>query len=180
GLRREGAVESETLPPGVTESELLAACVGPDLDNITATAVLSELRTSCLYLHYDGARYCFKKDPNVTKLIEDAESQVSRNPEEVKSRIRDMLTQRLAGHRAAVVWPVKTQDLPDEDPTFLIGYLPLEFAAEGKAEQERVAKELFSKYGDRPRKYRNGVGLAIPERKQIEALRRAVRYLLAI
>ncbi|MBM3300231.1 MAG: ATP-binding protein, partial [Deltaproteobacteria bacterium] len=45
GLRREGSGD-ETLPPGVTESELLAACVGPDLDNITATAVLSELRNS--------------------------------------------------------------------------------------------------------------------------------------
>ncbi len=180
GLRREGAGEGEPLPPGVTESELLTACVGPDLDNITATAVLSELRTACLCLHYDGVRYCFKKDPNVTKLIEDAESEVSRNPEEIKGRIREMLTQRLAGHRAATVWPGKTQDLPDEDPTFLVGYLPLEFAAESKAEQDRVAKELFSKYGDRPRKYRNGVGLAIPEKKQIEALRRAVRYLLAI
>ncbi|MBI3798062.1 MAG: DUF499 domain-containing protein, partial [Deltaproteobacteria bacterium] len=180
GLRREGAGEGEMLPSGVTESELLTACVGPDLDNITATAVLSELRTVCLYLHYDGVRYCFKKDPNVTKLIEDAESEVSRNSEEIKGRIRDMLTQRLAGHRAAMVWPGKTQDLPDEDPTFLVGYLPLEFAAESKAEQDRIAKELFSKYGDRPRKYRNSVGLAIPEKKQIEALRRAVRYLLAI
>jgi hypothetical protein len=27
----------------------------------------SELRNTCLYLHYDGVRYCFKKDPNVTK-----------------------------------------------------------------------------------------------------------------
>jgi hypothetical protein len=133
-----------------------------------------------LYLHFDGVRYCFKKDPNVTKLIEDAENEVARHPEEVKGRIKEMLTQRLAGHRAAEVWPVKTQDMPDEDPTFLIGYLPLEFAAESKTEQERLAKEFFAKYGDRPRKYRNGLGLAISEKKQIEALRRAVRYLLAI
>lgn len=180
GLRREGNEGSETLPPGVTESELLATCVGPDLDNITATAVLSDLRTACLYLHFDGIRYCFKKDPNVTKLIEDAENEIARRPEEVKGRIKEMLTQRLAGHRAAEVWPVKTQDIADEDPTFLIGYLPLEFAGESKAEQERLAKEFFAKYGDRPRKYRNGLGLAIPEKKQIEALRRAVRYLLAI
>lgn len=180
GLRRDGNEGSETLPPGVTESELLATCVGPDLDNITATAVLSELRTACLYLHYDGVRYCFKKDPNVTKLIEDAENQVARNSEEVKGRVKELLTQRLAGHRATEVWPVKTQDIPDEEPTFLVGYLPLEFAAENKTEQERIAKEFFAKYGDRPRKYRNGIGLAIPEKKQIEALRRAVRYLLAI
>lgn len=186
GLRRESSGETEMLPPGVTESELLAACVGPDLDNITATAVLSELRTSCLYLHYDGVRYCFKKDPNVTKLIEDAEQEVSREEAQakghgpVRAKIRELLDQRLAGHHAAVVWPTKSQDIPDEDPRFLVGYLPLEFAGEPKADQERQAMDLLSKYGERPRRYRNGLGLAIPERKSIEALRRAVRYLLAI
>jgi hypothetical protein len=186
GLRRPGGSEGETLPPGVTESELLAACVGPDLDNITATAVLSELRTSCLYLHHDGIRYCFKKDPNVTKLVEDAEQEVAREETQgkgqgpVRGRIRELLDQRLAGHRSAVIWPAKPLDLPDEDPTFLIGYLPLEFAAEAKTEQERVATVLFANHGDKPRRYKNGVALSIPEKKQIEALRRAVRYLLAI
>lgn len=186
GLRREGAGDAETLPPGVTENELLAACVGPDLDNITATAVLSELRNACLYLHYDGVRYCFKKDPNVTKLIEDAEQSVSREEAQgqgrgpVREKIREMLDARLAGHHTAVVWPGKSQDIPDEDPRFLVAYLPLEFAGESKSDQERQAKEYLSKYGDRPRRYRNGLGLAIPDKKQIEALRRAVRYLLAI
>jgi hypothetical protein len=184
GLRREAA--GDTLPPGVTENELLAACVGPDLDNITATAVLSELRNSCLYLHYDGVRYCFKKDPNVTKLIEDAEQTIAREEAQahgngpVRSQIKKMLEERLAGHHAAQVWPAKSQDIPDEEPRFVVAYLPLEFAAEGKAEQERLAKEYLAKYGDRPRRFRNGLGLAIPDKKQIEALRRAVRYLLAI
>lgn len=84
GLKREGSGSDETLPPGVTENELLAACVGPDLDNITATAVLSELRNTCLYLHYDGVRYCFKKDPNVTKLIEDTEQTVAREDSQAR------------------------------------------------------------------------------------------------
>jgi len=185
GLRREGSGSDETLPPGVTENELLAACVGPDLDNITATAVLSELRNTCLYLHYDGVRYCFKKDPNVTKLIEDEEQTVAREDSQarghgpVRSQIKEMLDARLAGH-TAIVWPAKSQDIPDEDPRFLVAYLPLEFAAEGKPEQDRQAKDYLTKYGDRPRRFRNGLGLAIPEKKQIEALRRAVRYLLAI
>jgi hypothetical protein len=91
-----------------------------------------------------------------------------------------MLDARLAGHHTAIVWPAKSQDIPDEDPRFLVAYLPLEFAAEGKAEQDRQAREYLAKYGDRPRRFRNGLGLAIPEKKQIEALRRAVRYLLAI
>jgi hypothetical protein len=180
GLRRGGAVEGETLPPGVTEAELLASCVGPDMDNITATAVLSELRNACLYLHYDGVRYCFKKEPNVTKLIEDAEQQVARSPDAIKAHAREMLDKRLAGQRAAIVWPVKSQDLPDEEPQFLVGYVPLEFTEQSKDEQERWAKNVLFNYGGRPRKYRNGVGLAIPDKRQIESLRRAVRYLLAI
>ncbi|MBI3951052.1 MAG: ATP-binding protein [Acidobacteria bacterium] len=186
GLRREGDGASETLPSGVTENELLAACVGPDLDNITATAVLSELRNSCLYLHYDGVRYCFKKDPNVTKLIEDAEQEVSR--EEARSggrgpgraKIKELLERRLAGHHAAVVWPERSSEIPDEDPRFLAGYMPLEFAGETTAEQDRLATEFFTKYGEKPRRYRNGMGLAIPDKKPLESLRRAVRYLLAI
>jgi hypothetical protein len=91
-----------------------------------------------------------------------------------------MLEERLAGHHDAIVWPAKSQDIPDGEQRFLVAYLPLEFATQGKAEQERQAKEYLARYGDRPRRFRNGLGLAIPDKKQIEALRRAVRYLLAI
>lgn len=178
GLKREEA--GDVLPPGVTETELLAACVGPDLDSITASAVLGELRNSCLYLHYDGVRYCFKKDPNVTKLIEDAEQEVARDPDAVRERIKEMLQSRLAGKAEAIVWPATSQDLPDKEPRFLVGYLPLEFASRSPAEQCAAAKAMFEQYGDRPRQYRNGVGLAIPDKRAIESLRRAVRYLMAV
>jgi hypothetical protein len=35
-------------------------------------------------------------------------------------------------------------------------------------------------YGDKPRIYKNGIALAIPDKNQIEPLRRAVRYLIAV
>jgi len=181
GLKRDASAgESETLPPGVTETELLAACIGPDLDSITASAVLGELRNTCLYLHYDGVHYCFKKDPNVTKLIEDAEQEVARDPDGVRERIKEMLEERLAGRNEAFVWPATSRDLPDNEPLFLIGYMPPEFAAKSAAQQEDAAKNMLSKCGDGPRRYRNGAALAIPDKKPIEGLRRAVRYLMAI
>jgi hypothetical protein len=181
GLRREAGDQTETLPPGVTEPELLSACVGPDLENMTARAVLKDLREACIFLHYDGVHYCFKKDPNVTKLIEDAEQEVARHPEEIRARIREMLDERLSAHHASViVWPEKSQDIPDQEPVFLTGYMPLEFARKSRAEQESQAKEFLTRYGEKPRRYRNGLGLAIPNKTEIESLRRAVRYLLAI
>ncbi|MBN2291556.1 MAG: DUF499 domain-containing protein, partial [Pirellulales bacterium] len=175
--REEGA---EMLPPGVTESELLAACVGPDLDSITASAVLGELRNSCLYLHYDGVHYCFKKDANVTKLIEDAEQEVARDTDAIRERVKQLLEHRLAGKNDAIIWPATSQDLPDKEPCFLIGYLPLELASKSSSQQEDAAKNMLSKYGDAPRQYRNGVALAVPDKKPIESLRRAVRYLMAV
>ena len=62
GRRRGVSTDGELLPPGITETDLLAVCVGPDLDSTTALACLKELRKQCLYLHFDGIRYCFKKD----------------------------------------------------------------------------------------------------------------------
>jgi len=180
GLRREVGKEGELLPPGISEAELLSVCVGPDLDSTTALACLKELKEQCLYLHFDGVRYCFKKDPNVTLLIEQEADAVARDEGRVRSRIKEMLEGRLAGHRAAIIWPEKPADIPDKDPCFLVAYFPLEFGGKPRAEQEALARELLEKYGDRPRKYRNGLGLAVPAADQIEILRRSVRYLLAI
>jgi hypothetical protein len=44
GLRREGGGESEILAPGISEPELLAICVSPDLDSTTVLACLKELK----------------------------------------------------------------------------------------------------------------------------------------
>ncbi len=178
GLKRDGT--AELLPAGVTEAELLAACISPDLDSITASAVLGELRNTCLYLHYDGVRYCFKKDANVTKLVEDAEQEVSRDPDAIREQVKELLEERLAGKNDAIVWPATSQDLPDKEPCFLIGYMPLEFAVKSTAKQDEEARAMLSKHGEGPRTYRNGVALVIPDKKPIELLRRAVRYLMAI
>ncbi len=179
GLRRENGQEGDVLPPGVTEAELLSVCVGPDLDSTTALACLKELKEQCLYLHFDGARYCFKKDPNVTLLIEQEAEAVGRNDKQVRTRVKEMIEARLAGHRNAIVWPENAADIPDRDPSFLVAYLPLELGGKPRGQQESVAKDLLEKCGEKPRTFRNGLGLAIPAGDQVEILRRAVRYLIA-
>ena len=179
GLRREGANGTEFLPPGITEAELLSVCVGPDLDSTTALACLKELKEQCLYLHFDGVRYCFKKDPNVTLLIEQESDAVGRDERQVEERIKVMLEARITG-RNAVIWKAKSGDIPDKEPSFLIAYMPLNFGTDARSGREAAAKDVFENCGSSPRKYRNGLGLAIPAAEQIEILRRSVRYLLAI
>jgi len=179
GLRRDGEKEMEMLPPGITQADLLSVCVGPDMDSNTIIACLKELKDNCLYLHFDGVRYCFKKDPNVTLLVEQEAEAVARDEGVVRDRIKEMLEARLAGHNVEV-WPANSGAVPDKQPCFLVAYMPLEFAAKPKAERQTAAKEIFENHGDKPRQFRNGLALAVPTADQIEALRRAVRYLLSI
>jgi len=180
GLRREGAGTTEVLPPGVSESDLRAACVGPDLDSLTATACLAALKQECLYLHFDGVRYCFKQDPNITLLIEQEADAAARDESLVTAQIKTMLEERLAGHHAAIAWPVASGDIPDEQPRFQIAYLALDFAAKSAKEKDALASEFIEKCGNSPRKYRNGLALAIPSNDQTESLRREVRYHIAV
>jgi hypothetical protein len=179
GRKRDGANGTEFLPPGITEAELLSVSIGPDLDSTTALACLKELKEQCLYLHFDGVRYCFKKDPNVTLLIEQESDAVGRDERQVEERIKEMLEARITG-RNAVIWRSKSGDIADKDPSFLVAYMPLNFGTDARAGREAAAKDIFENYGNSPRKYRNGLGLAVPASEQIEMLRRSVRYLLAI
>jgi Protein of unknown function (DUF499) len=179
GLRRDGANGTQFLPPGITEADLLSVCVGPDLDSTTALACLKELKEQCLYLHFDGVRYCFKKDPNVTLLVEQESNAVARDERQVEERIKEMLEARITG-RNTVVWRAKSADIPDKEPYFLIAYMPLDFGTQARSGREAAAKEIFENSGSGPRKYRNGLGLAVPAAEQIEILRRSVRYLIAI
>jgi len=179
GLLRPDAEGGEPIATGVTESELLSSVVGPELDSITAETVLKKLREQCLFLHYDGARYAFKTTPNVTQVLEDVALHQVR-PRMIEEKIREELNKRLSGRTGAILWPDSSDKIPHEESRFLLAYMPLDFARRGHATQRQQAIEFFTQYGDQPRRYRNGLGLAVPEGSQVEKLRAATRYLEAI
>ena len=108
------------------------------------------------------------------------EDAASPKADPARSAIKELLDKRLVGQRAALVWPETSGEIRYDEPRFMVAYLPLEFSAETKAEQGKRGLALLTQYGDLPRRCRNGLGLAIPEKKQVEALRGVARYLLAI
>lgn len=177
GLPKVEGEEGETLPPGVTEYDLMFASISPLLDSTMIKAVLKEILGKCLYVHYDGARYSFKTIPNVNKLLED-EAECIRD-EEIRDEIKRMLESELGG-KPAIIWQSQSKYIPDREPVFRIAYMPFDFVYKSKAEQEKLGLELLTQCGDKPRIYKNGLALAIPDKDQIEPLRRAIRYLIAI
>lgn len=172
--RMEGE-EGETLPPGVTERDLMVAILSPSIDSTMSRAVLKELVGKCLYIHYDGTRYAFKTTPNVNKLLEDEAEGTGDN--EIRSAIKRMLEGELGG-KPAIIWPDQSKDIPDKEPRFLVAYLPFEFVH--KKNQERMGVEFLTYYKEKPRIHKNSVGLVLPDKNHIEPLHRAMRYLIAI
>jgi hypothetical protein len=177
GLPREE--KGEPLPSGLSERELLEVCLCPEIDNLTAQSVLKRLRDECLYLHYDGVHYCFKTIANVNMILESEAENVK--AKEVAEFIKQDLETRIGKvTNSAIIWPEESSKIPDAEPRFLLGYLPLEFSEKKQQEQEQKAIELLTQYGVLPRRFRNGIGLAISDRRQLEGLRRSAKYLLAV
>ena len=177
GLPREE--KGEPLPSGLSEKELLEVCLSVEIDNLTAQSVLKRLRDECLYLHYDGVRYCFKTTANVNKIIEDEAENVQ--PKEIRDFIKQEIETRVGKvTNAAIIWPDESGKIPDAEPRFVLGYLPLEFSEKKEREQEQAAIELLTQCGVLPRRFRNGIGLALSDKRQLEGLRRSAKYLLAV
>lgn len=176
GLPKEE--KGEPLPSGITERELLELCLSPEIDNLTAHSVLKRLKDECLYLHYDGVRYSFKTIANVNMILETEAENVK--SDEVGEFIRRELETKIGSlTNAAIVWPRESNKIPDGEHRFLFAYLPLEFSELREEEKEEKAIDFLTRYGTFPRRFRNGIGLAVPEKRQLEGLRRAAKYLLA-
>ncbi|MGB9553804.1 MAG: AAA family ATPase, partial [bacterium] len=157
----------------------MEVCLSPEIDNLTAQSVLKRLRDECLYLHYDGVRYCFKTIANVNMILESEAENVK--SAEINEFIRKDLETRIGKvTNSAIIWPEESSKIPDVEPRFLLGYLPLEFSEKKEAEKEQKAIELLAQCGALPRRFRNGIGLAVPDRRQLEGLRRSAKYLLAV
>ena len=76
-----------------------------------------------------------------------------------RDKIKEMLEARLAGHNVEL-WPANSGAVTDQP--FLVAYMPLEFAAKPKSDKQEAAKDIFENYGDKPRIFRNGLALAVP------------------
>jgi hypothetical protein len=177
GTKREQ--DGEALTPGVTEKELLEVCVTPDLNSITARSVLKQLRDKCLYLHYDGVHYSFKTESNVNHLIEQEAEGISAT--DINDLIRTRLDERIGqATNAAYVWPQDGKTVRDKEPSFTMIYLHAGFSEMPGTQQDKVAIEMLSQCGGQPRHFRNGLGLAVPDRKPLSGLGRSAKYILAV
>lgn len=172
---------------GVLEQEITAACLAPGLDRTTITAALSDLREQLLYLHYVGRRYRFETKPNLNKLIADEESKV--DGDEVLEKVRDELSKTLGissrngeiNNRGKVVlWAKDATAITDKIPHFSIVYLDPSWAEKSQEFIFADALDWLENRGNDKREYKNALAFVVPNKAQMDKVRKSARTALAI
>jgi hypothetical protein len=162
---------------GALEHEVIAASLVPALDGNVLRSALADLRgETLLYLHYTGRRYRFEPTPNLNKLI--VTEQDKFQADEVLSVVRRNLEGALGGGRGqqeVVLWPADSGQIRDGIQAFLVAYLPPDWD-----ERQQPLERLVGSCGDGPRKYKNALALALPDRATFDAARQAARTTLAV
>jgi hypothetical protein len=158
---------------GVLETDLVAATLVPDLDRNVIVAALHDLREEELYLHYSGRRYRFEPKANLTKLVRDEANKYS--ADEVLDVVHDELQQQLRAARTPVaIWPAAPASVRDEVAAFTVAYLHPDWSDESQPLSSFIDQAQGGK-----RKFRNAVGLVLPDVGQFDRARAAARIRLA-
>ncbi|MDR7399689.1 MAG: hypothetical protein QN144_10330, partial [Armatimonadota bacterium] len=91
--------------------------------------------------------------------------------------MRSAVEEALRGARRdeVVLWPAGSGQIPDGVPVFQIAYLPPDWEEGGES-----LAQLIASCGPGPRRYKNGLGLAVPDTSSFESARQAARAVLAI
>jgi hypothetical protein len=159
-----------------TVDDLLA----PGLNRNILQTALHDLNERLLYLHQRELRYRFETQPNLNKMIIDENQR--RSSEEIENRFRIECSKAIGNEHSAILWPNDTQDVRDRLAEFQIVYLSPSWldTHSGHERQEQAMQHYIEQYGTSPRRYRNGLALAIPDRRMVEAARNAVRLILTL
>lgn len=171
---------SNQIERGVYENDLLSACLAPGLDRNILQTTIHDLNERLLYLHRRELRYRFETQPNLNKMIIDENQR--RNSEEIEQRLRIEFGKVTNNERGAVVWPNDTHEVRDRLPEFQIVYLPPSWLDmhSTQEKQEQGMRRFIENCGNSPRQYRNGLTLAIPDRRMLDAAQNAVRLVLTL
>lgn len=165
---------------GVVRSDLIAACLSPDLDRNILATTLHELQESLLYLHMIGGRFRFETRPNLNKLLTDQARQYDSGEvlQEVRKRLENILG-RTPGSDVRL-WPDDADAIPDRTPLFIVAYLGPSWADLDDTERLQRARQWIDTRAGGKRLYKNGLALAIPGAGRLDEVRQQTRLLLAV
>ena len=149
------------------------------------TAALDLLVQSGAYLHSDGDRYWFDRQPRLTKIARQLADQLGEHPDLVWDEVMQRLSERhgAAGSDFAriIVAPKTSADVPDVQELTLVILHPRYSQEHGPGESAAMAfaRRCVEMSGSARRAYRNSVLFLAPDGDRLTLLEGAARDLMA-
>ena len=170
--------------PGVPAATLFGAVLAPGDDPNVIVKALDNLDTVAWYLHTDAHGYRFSVEPSLTKLIQEAESQVTRG--QAKQAATTILTERFRDSALKVRRTWEDAKVPDhDDDAWLVILHWDEFGQDGGIPDPPEAPSQVTAIWERTpaggvREYRNRLVFLVPRAASHEQMIAAVRHHLAL
>lgn len=168
--------------PGLDDKRVKLGCVQPGESPAVFGDALRRLADKAMYLATDGSRYYFTVRPTLNRLAQDRADALK--PADVQAAIikelKSVFAQRGDFHGVHVA-PESTGDVPDETDVRLVVLGPAHpHSAKTESSEARArAMEILANRGTSPRRYRNVLVFAAPDRSLLEPVESAVRLRLA-
>lgn len=170
--------------PGVPAPQLLGSVLTPGDDPNVIAKALDNLEVSAWYLHTDVRGYRFSVEPSLSKLIQEAESQVT--PGKVKQAATDILAGLFRDSALKVRRTWEDSKVPDrDDDAWLVVLHWDEFGSDhGVVDTSTTPPQVTALWEKTPaggkREYRNRLVFLAPTASTHESMLRTVRRHLAL
>ncbi len=162
---------------GITEPRLRLAALQPNLPPSVIGDALHKIATHLWYLHSENGRYRFGLQPNLNRVVLDAEERVS--PQDAEQELRKQVARKVGNALGETrLFPEQSSDLPDQKRLCLAILAPRHTNA--SSETRDLVQELLERYGGQPRVHRNCVVVLVADAGEMDTLQRRVKQLLAL
>ncbi|MDI6712184.1 MAG: Swt1 family HEPN domain-containing protein [Anaerosomatales bacterium] len=171
-----------TKHPGLEDKRIKLGCVQPGESPAVFGDALRRLADKATHLATDGTRYYFTVKPTLNRLAQDRAE--SFKPADVEAEIVQALRSAFAdrgGFCAVHTAPETPADVQDEPEVRLVVLGPRHPHSSKTMQSEALAfaAQILEERGAAPRRYRNTLVFAAPDRSALEPLEQAVRLRMA-
>ncbi|MCS7237814.1 MAG: DUF499 domain-containing protein [Thermoguttaceae bacterium] len=160
---------------GIDLKELRVATLLPQIPVSLVGDTLKRLENLLWYLNEDNNRFYFSTEPNLIRILQEKEEQVTED--QLVNQVRKNLEELVGNELKVFLWPISSQDVPDL-PQLKLAILEIDYPRQAPHTLPFV-KELLNKCGQTFRTYRNALLVLVPSQTELEPLRNHARRLLA-
>jgi len=171
----------QTADAGATVPDIAIGTLQPGDDPALIEDALQRLYEQAWHLNWDGVRWRFQTEPNANRIIASEADRVlnSKVTQEREDILRRML--KPTPTIATDVYPMDLDGIADEAKLHLAAphHDTVSVEAKNADAAPTLLQQARGEYNGKPRRHRNGVAYLVADKDRVEAMDRAVRYMVA-